>query len=205
MRQQEKFFNSALYLTIFAIIMYILPWTLNNNAVLSLGAYDFAELLAKRQFNDLSYNTVLALRGQLVLLTCLFAFSIQRPLFTVTWCLKAVLCMLLVIAQLPPLTYIQNLGDANQQQQALLAFNSLVAVGFGLTGLLSSAKYYAWIVISIVGILTTIYALINALDIITAYSVNMRIGVGGIGLIIVYVIIGLYSMRKIIKNNRATQ
>lgn len=200
MREQEKFFNATLYLIIFALIMYILPWTISNNAVLSIGAYDFAELLAKRPFNEMSYNTVLALRGQLVILTWLFAFSIQRPLFTITWWVKTIICMLLVIAQLPPLTYIQDLGDPNQQQQALLALNSLIGVGCALTGLLASAKYQAWIAISIIGITTTLYGLTTALNIITAYSENMRLGIGGIGLIIVYVVMGLYSLRQLIQH-----
>ncbi len=199
MREWQATQYPSIILLIGALLMYILPWALNNSAVLSLGAYDFAEFLAKRQFDDTSYNTILALRGQLVFLTWLLAFSIQRPLFTINWGVKVVFCLLLVIAQLPPLTFINNIGDMNQQQQALLSLSSLIGVGFGLTGLLWATKNYLQLSISIVGIITTIYGLFNALEITSVYLSNIRIGFGGIGLVVIYAVIGISALWKIFR------
>lgn len=199
MREPHSAQYSIIILLIGALGMYILPWTLNNNAVLSLGAYDFAEFLTKRQFDDTSYNTTLALRGQLVFLTWLLAFSIHRPLFTMTWWIKTIICLLLVIAQLPPLTFISNITDLNQQQQALLSLSSLMGVGFGLTGLLWLAKNYLRLGISILGIMTTIYGLSNALNIMAVYSDQTRPGFGGIGLVTIYTILGISALWKIFR------
>ena len=199
MRQQHATQYSLIIMLFIALAMYVLPWILNDNAVLSLGAYDFAEFLAKRHFDDTSYNTILALRGQLVFLTWLLAFSIQRPIFTVSWWTKTVICLFLIIAQLPPLTFVSNFGDLNQQQQALLSLSSLVGVGFGLTGLMWSARNYLQLSISIIGIMTCSYAIVNALNITSIYLSNVRIGFGGIGLIAVYTTIAIYSLKNIFR------
>lgn len=196
MNQNNSFINWSLFAIILAVVMYILPWVSHNNAALSLSAYDFAEFLAKRPFDDRSYNAILALRGQLVFLTWLLAFTIQRPLFTLRWWAKTILCFLLIIAQLPPLTFITNIGDINQQQQALLSLSSLIGFGFGITGLLTSAKKHLWLVISIAGITTAIYGIINAVVIINDYT-SITIGVGGIGLIVIYGIVSIANLWKI--------
>lgn len=199
MREQYSPQYSLIIFLALALGMYILPWTLNNNAALSLGAYDFAEFLAKRHFDETSYNTILALRGQLVFLTWLLAFSIHRPLFTVNWWIKTVICIVLVIAQLPPLTFISNFGDINQQQQALLSLSSLIGVGFGLTGLLWSAKNYLRLGISLIGILTTIYGVSHAIQIMAIYSEQTRPGFGAIGLIFAYIAIGISALWKMFR------
>lgn len=194
MRNQSLALDSMWIFVPLAIFMYVIPWVLNGTFVLSIGAYDIAELLTKRPFDDTTYYTTLTLRGQLVFMAWLIAFGVNRPLFTLRWWIHGIFALVLVVAQLPPLTFITNAGDANQQQQALLAVISLVGVIIGMTGIVWKYRYPVRVVIALAGIATTVYAVINALDIIDDYGLPANIGMGAIGLVIVYVILGIATL-----------
>lgn len=196
MNEQHSTFNFTWLIVLLALFLYVIPWVLNPGTTLSLGAYDFAEFLAKRPFDDKSYYAILALRGQLFLLVSLLAISTHRPYFTAHWWIQVILCLALVIAQLPPLTFFNNMGDINQQQQFLLTIGSFVGICIGLTGLLWEKRHLINLVIGIIGVSTVIYSLIDAIDIMNDYGVPATMGVGGIGLVILYVLISLKSLFK---------
>lgn len=184
-----------------ALITYVLPWILNRSFTISLGAYDFAELLAqKRPFDDLVYNTVMALRGQLVFFTLLIAFSTKRPYLTLNWWVRMIFCLILIIAQLPPLTFINNLTDVNQQQQAILTGISLIGTIIGLTGVLWHYRHFIRILIAIGGISVAVYGIINAIRIIEPYGVRATMGFGVVGLIIIYALMGIMSLWRIARD-----
>jgi len=162
-----------------------------------LGAYDFAELLTKRPFTDMTYHAVFAMRGQLLLLTWYLAFGTQKPRLTLGWWVRLVICGVLIVAQLPPLTFVNELNNPNQQQQALLAWQSLLGVGFGLSGLLWRLRHYLRLSIGLVGIVTTLYGLVNGLQVMQAYQIPAIVGFGGVGLVVIYVGIVLWHGFKL--------
>ena len=189
MTEQPPRFDLTWLVVIIALLAYIIPWALNPGVSLSLSAYDFAEFLAKRPFDDTSYYTILALRGQLLLITALLAFSTHRPYFTKHWWMRCIACGILIIAQLPPLTFISNTGDVNQQQQMLLTIGSLIVVAIGLSGIFWKNRHLIRIVIGIAGVITVIYSLNNAPDMMAGYGLPANIGFGGVALIFIYILI----------------
>ncbi|MEO1287553.1 MAG: hypothetical protein AAFV93_07280, partial [Chloroflexota bacterium] len=171
-----------------------------SSAVLSIGAYDIAELLAKRPFDDVTYATTLILRGHLVLFTWLIAIGTQRPLFSASWWWHLIAGLVLVVAQLPPLTFINDLSDSNQQQQALLAMVSLLGVAIGLTGYVWRYRHGLRVIIAIGGVIMTIYGTTNALAILSDYSLPANIGLGAIGLGGLYIVLGIVSLYQLAKS-----
>ncbi|MGJ3240422.1 MAG: hypothetical protein ACFE0Q_17065 [Anaerolineae bacterium] len=194
MNERTSYFDVIWVLLPFILLMYVLPWMFNPGTVLSVGAYDFAELLAKRPFDDVGYRAVLALRGQLLLVTALLVVGTPRPLFTGRWWLYSIVCGVLITAQLPPLTYFFQFNDPNQQQQALLAGVSLLVTLVGLSGVLWHRRHVIRVLLSIFGIASVVYSIYYSIDIIRDYALPARIGVGVVGMIITYVLSGLSGL-----------
>src|SRR5688572_28399296 len=96
---REKWFFGALFAL--AILGYLLPWMMNNASGLTMGAYDFAEFLSKSP--TANPQIYLLLRGQLFLLMAFLVLGAQKPFFTADWWIRAILGVLLIIAQLPAL------------------------------------------------------------------------------------------------------
>lgn len=183
-----------------AILGYILPWTVNIGNSLSMGAYDFAEWLSKRPLDDSSYNTILLLRGQLTLLTWFIMLNIERPYFTLRWWLHIVVGIVLVIAQLPPIEFIRNTADINQQQQAILAIISLIALPIGASGWLAGYRNIIWLIVAFTGIASTLFALITGINIMQNYHLPSDIGVGVIVIGLGYVFLGIIAARELLQH-----
>lgn len=197
MTEQYPRFDFTWLVVIIALFAYVIPHVLNPGVSLSLGAYDFAEFLAKRPFDDRGYYTILALRGQLLLITALLAFSTHRPYFTAHWWARLVVCGILIIAQLPPLTFISNTGDVNQQQQMLLTIGSAILVAIGLSGIFWKNRWLIRVIIGLIGVITMIYSLNNAINIMQDYALPAHIGFGGVALIMIYILIAIGSLLAI--------
>jgi hypothetical protein len=180
-----------------ALIAYILPWTVNTGNSLSMGAYDFAEWLSKRPIDTISYNAIFLLRGQLVLLTWFIMLSTERPHFRLRWWLHIVIGIILVIAQLPPIEFIRNTSDINQQQQAILAIVSLIAIPIGASSYLARYRNIIWIIIALIGLATTLFALTNAINIARNYQIPNEIGVGAIIFSLGYGFLGIVAAREL--------
>ncbi len=200
MNNDTSRFDGTWIFIVIALLAYILPWIMNRSLTLSLGAYDFAELLAKRQFDNSSYTTVMALRGHLLFFTLLIAIGANRPYFTISWWMRLIVCLLLVIAQLPPLTFINNLSDVNQQQQAILSLISLIGAIIGLSGFIWHYRHLGRILLATAGIITAIYGIIHAIDIIKAYGLIANLGIGVVGLVGVYILMGVRSLWHIARH-----
>lgn len=188
------------------LLAYVLPWTMNPGAGLTMGAYDFAELLNKRNaYDNVSYATMLLLRGQLVLLTAYVVTTIRRPILTLEWLFGAGAGLLLVIAQLPPLTFISNTGDINQQQQAMLAGISGLIWLIGLTGIFWHVRDWLRLLIGAIGFGTALYALINAVQILGTYNLPSRVGFGGVVLLILYAVVVLWHGKRVLNRSNRTE
>ncbi|MEL7434746.1 MAG: hypothetical protein AAFN11_12435 [Chloroflexota bacterium] len=187
------------------LLAYVLPWTMNPGAGLTMGAYDFAELLNKRNvYDDVSYATMLLLRGQLVLLTAYVVTMIRRPFLTIHWFVGAAFGLLLVVAQLPPLTFINNTGDINQKMQAMLAGISGLIWLVGLSGVVWEIRHWARLFIGIAGFGTALFALVNAIAILSVYNLPSLVGFGGVVMIILYGVLIVWEGRVFAKaRNRA--
>lgn len=185
-----------------AIIAYLLPWTVNTGNSLTMGAYDFAEWLSKRPFDNTSYYTIFLLRGQLVLLTWFIMLGIERPYLTIHWWGHLIVGIILVIAQLPPVEFIRNTADINQMQQAILTGLALISVPVGTTTFLSAYRKLAWLIIAIVGITSSIYAITNALNMMQAYHLAAKIGIGAILFVLIYLIMGIIGLRGLFRRQQ---
>jgi len=185
-----------------AIIAYLLPWTVNVGNSLTMGAYDFAEWLSKRPFDDTSYNTVMIMRGQLILLTALIMFSLEQPSLTKSWWAIVITGVILLIAQLPAPNAILDTNDVNRQQQVYLTGISFIIFLVSLTGFFSRYRNISWLIIAIIGIASTIYALTNAISMMQAYQLPAQIGVGAILFILTYIILGMLAIRGLLKSFR---
>jgi hypothetical protein len=181
-----------------AIIAYLLPWVGNDISGLTMGAYDFAEWLSKFSMSDARfYNTMLSLRGQLFLLTCFVAFGAKRPFFATDWCLRFILGMLLVIAQIPALNILPMIAtDINRQQQMILAVLSFLVLIVGLIGIFLRWRDLLCLLLTIVSIVSSIYALINGIAIMQDYRLSPTIGLG----FLVYLLLGtLLALRSFVQ------
>jgi hypothetical protein len=110
--------------------------------------------------------------------------------------------LILCIAQLPPLEFIRNTGDSNQQQQALLAALSLTGGIAGLSTWFSRYQYYIFIGLSITGVVTSLVALPQALNTMQAYRLPTAVDAGGSMLITAYSFTCLYSLYTLSKQSR---
>lgn len=171
-----------------ALGAYLLPWAFNPGAGLTMGAYDYAELISKRGFDDAGYMTTLLLRGQLVLVTLYVASHLRSRLyrFTLGWWSMLVLGLLLVVAQLPPLTFVNNTNDVNQQQQAILACVSLLLLLVGMSGIFWRGRVWIRLLVGVAGIASTVWALYSAYTLMQPFNLPMQIGVGAVAMIVLY-------------------
>ncbi len=173
-----------------ALVAYVLPWVMNPAHVLDLNAYDLAEWLSLRP----ALATSFLLRGQLLIITLLIALSSTPPRRTAGWWLRLIAVLVLCVAQLPPLEFIRNTADSNQQQQFMLAALSVVGGAIGLSTWLASYRYHLLAGLSLTGIITCIIAIPQALHVMQAYRLPTTIDAGVIGMSAVYGAIGLYAL-----------
>jgi hypothetical protein len=179
-----------------AILAYLLPWVINESSSLTMGAYDFAEWLSKlNMYEPAIYYPVLALRGQLLLLTVFLAFGAQKPYLTLDWWTRFVFGMLLIIAQFPALNMLPSIGtDINRQQQVILAGLSFVILILGLSGFVSHWRNWLWLVTAIFAFLSSVYGLINANDRMDDYALSPFVGFGAIIYLILMLVLGIFCV-----------
>jgi hypothetical protein len=180
-------------LVIAALIAYALPWLDNSGQVLSLNAYDLAEWLSKRPMVGDNYLSVLLLRGQLVLLAWALMLGCKRPYLTAQWWLMLVAGLVLVIAQLPPLTFLSNPSDVNQQQQAILSIISAIGVIVGLSGILWRWRYALWLMLAVTGLVTALIGFNAAQSVMQAFGLPAQTGIGLLLMLPVYGIATIIS------------
>lgn len=183
--------NTLWILIVIACVAYALPWAFNANQTLDLNAYDLGEWLSLHPTTQQSALRLpsLLLRGQLLLLVALIAWqpSNQYRLFSIF------AALLLIVAQLPPLDFIQNTGDLNQRQQFLLALSSAIIAGIGFSGVLARYRPVIIIGVAIIGVISVAGSIQQTLMLMPAYSLETQVGFGAVLMIIGYLGIGIWG------------
>ena len=117
--------------------------------------------------------TPLLLRSQLLVIALLSALALSER----RW-LACVVGAVLALAQLPPLEFLSQLGDANYQQQTLLAVLTMVGVWIAASILPLRWHAMAQVCLAVAGALTSALGLSQALSL---YQMSLGEGAPGAG------------------------
>lgn len=156
----------------------LLPWLLAPNAAMTLNAYDLAEWasLHPAQRGTIPPLIVpLLLRVQLVILCALVGVVAQCKLEKRA---AALVIIALTVAQLPPIEFVNDIGNLNYRQQFGLALASLV---LGMTALRWINRRWQPLFIAgfgLVGALTTLAGVALALDVFASLTSGGSAGLG---------------------------
>jgi len=183
-----------------ALVVYSLPWQWHPAAALTLNAYDLAEwhsVLASSQNSLLAFIVSLCLRLPLLVMGVVFAVQTLRTDNTMLGLLNWFVVLLLVIAQLPPLTALFNIfSDANNAQQiALAGLTLLLAIGINW-GPVKSTRWLSPLVLGI-GIAASIFALMQTIASFGNLGIAVQLGGGSILLILFFTLELVLSWRRV--------
>jgi hypothetical protein len=187
-----------------ALLTYLLPWVVSSTHGLTLGAYDLAEWLSLHPATHPSRLPSLLLRGQLLIFTLIIAYTTTKPLFTVDWWLRLLAVLVLTVAQLPPPEFLAWTGDQNQRQQALLAGISLLGGVIGLTGIFYSFRRFLLLALFMMGLLSSIYGLLQAFPRMREFGLAPTVGIGGISFVLLYGVLLVWTGYSFLNANRVT-
>jgi hypothetical protein len=188
-------FNNRLLLWLFtglALLFYVLPWVVNPGAGLTIGGYDLAEWISlspMARTQSPALLTSFLLRLPLLALTWIIALHAPAPAFAYRWWGYALVMMLLVLVQIPPLEIAIQPDDINYRQQALLAGLSLVGGMAGLSERLNRYCLQLTLLLAVVTGAAAVAGLLQAQDIMRQYKLPAETGIGAIGLAVVFVLL----------------
>lgn len=183
---------------------YCLPWVMNVGNGLTINAYDLAEwasLSPTVRAQPLLY-TALFLRLPLVMLTGFIAL-VAPPRFNGLWLYHAAICFLLVMAQLPPLEFLNQLNDPNYQQQFALALVSSIIAVIGLSGGLQPIRFLLMVGMTLVTGITLAVGYGQAIRVMQSLHLPAAIGVGFVGMLGLWSLWLVYSGVQLITRHRA--
>ncbi|HEX2908019.1 MAG TPA: hypothetical protein VHO69_14210 [Phototrophicaceae bacterium] len=192
-------------LILLALVFYSLPWITTLAVSLNMGGYDLAEWASLHPAVRAASPPLLAsllLRLPLAWLAWIIAFTTKRE---AGWWLHALLTGLLAVALLPPLLefFTGASGDPNYQQQFALGLITLVVGLGGLSGRL--ARWNTLIIpgLALLGLLTGLWGLILAYNLLNSFGLPATTGFGGLGLSFCYAgLLLLYQPITAFKTNR---
>ncbi len=171
-------------LLLLALAGYLLPWVIAPNAAMTLNAFDLAEWTSLHPMQQQAMPpliTPLLLRAQLPILAAIITlWSVRRK----ARFLVLLFVVLLAVAQVPPLEFLQNSADPNYRQQSALAIATII-LPLG-PRLMSSAQFrsFVTIIIAAAGIVTSLLGQSQALEL---YHVTLEQGEAGGGLFLILV------------------
>ena len=174
---------------------YSLPWLTNPGSGLSFGAYDLAEWAslhpAVRGGNP-AFLTSLLLR---LPLACL-GLIITVGLLQIKLRSRIFLTFLIALALLPPLEFFtQYRDDPNYQQQFYLAGIALV-IGVLSVSMKPGRHIKTFVIfLAVIGGASSLTGLLQAYSLLEQFKLSVQVGLGGIGLIIIYAIITWVFLR----------
>lgn len=177
----------------FALIAYTLPWVIGGSASLTFGAFDLAEWASLHPTNRALSPTLFTsflLRMPLVCLTWITAFNAPPyPFKSASWWVHAMLCLTLAILSTPPLEFVTIFrDDVNYIQQANLTALAFIGGGIGLSGILKKYRLYFALLTGIIGIITSIWGVINGYALLADFQISVAVGVGVIMNVSVFII-----------------
>lgn len=180
--------GSGYWLLVVAMIgAYLLPWAQGGSASLTFGAYDLAEWASLHpavRGNSPPFLIPLLLRG---VLTCMVLYAaLAAPMRGAPrWLVVGVLSA----AQLPPFEFFtSSRGDANYQQQAILAGVSLVAGCAALIVGKRRLRQRAAAGAAVLGCVAGIAGVMQALPLFEQFEVAARTGAGAVVLPVLWVV-----------------
>lgn len=190
----------TIILLIALIITYLLPWISSASVGLTLNGYDLAEWTSLHP-QVYSANppliTTLLLRIPLVCIALIAAFTVRFR--TWVWWVGTCLTMAIIIMLLPPLEFINERGNTNYRQLAILAVLTFVGVGIGLSGVLSRWRWGIIVFVSLVGIVASSWGLIDAFDLYAQFFLPRQISIGGVLTVLLFfvmLIVGITHLRR---------
>jgi hypothetical protein len=165
-----------------ALCAYALPWVVTFgstgfNTSLSPGAYDLAEwasLMPAVQGETPPLVTAFLLRLPLACLGLVAAFTIPRR-----W-IAGSIALGVAIALLPPLEFVNDFGNMNYRQQVGLAMLTFVGGFVAATAVFRRYHHGFAIVISLIGVVTTIVGLIRSYQLMLSFDLVASVGLGGV-------------------------
>ncbi|MCL4253182.1 MAG: hypothetical protein KJ043_05320 [Anaerolineae bacterium] len=188
-------------LFILTLIAYTLPWVIGESASLTFGAFDLAEWASLHPANralSLTLLTSFLLRMPLVCLAWIIAFNAPPyPFKSASWWIHTLLCLILVILSTPPLEFLTIFrDDVNYIQQASLTLVAGVGCAIGLGGIFKKYRVYIAILAGIIGIITSIWGVINGYTLLSDFQINVSVGIGIIISVVMFVIMCGYGWRE---------
>ena len=156
----------------------LLPWLLAPNAPMTLNAYDLAEWASLHPAQRATNPPLLApllLRAQLLILCVLVGLVARGKLEKRA---AALVIFTLAVAQLPPIEFVNDIGNLNYRQQFGLALSSLL---LGMAALCwMDARWRRLFVagLSLLGALTTLAGASLALDVFASLASGGSAGLG---------------------------
>ncbi|HYO88712.1 MAG TPA: hypothetical protein VER79_08685 [Candidatus Limnocylindrales bacterium] len=160
-----------------ALLACALPWSLNPGAGLSLNPIDLAEWTSLNPAVQAQTPTLLAtflLRTPLLIVALLFALATSRSARP----LAVLLLLLLSAGQLPPFEFLGDLGNANFQQQALMAVLTLIIGLLTLMLFPHPRALLAGAIVALAGLLAAVIGAANAFAEMRAFGLPALIGPG---------------------------
>ena len=187
--------KETLILLLLAFAGYLLPWIIAPNAAMTLNAFDLAEWTSLHPIQQHQAMppliAPLLLRAQLPIIAAIITlwFSEGKARF-----LALLFVVLLAVAQVPPLEFLQNTADPNYRQQSALAIATII-LSIGLR-LIPSAQLrsFVTIVIAAAGIVTSLLGQSQALEL---YHVTLEQGETGGGLLLILVAYGAFAFNAL--------
>ncbi len=191
---QSSVLNPQVLLVLLALVAYCMPWLLNPGVSLSFGVYDLAEWTSLHpavRASSLPLLLTLLLRLPLVCLAAIVGFSRSHIL------LRAAFVLIVTAALLPPLEFFtQYPDDPNYRQQFILSLTALTIGGVGLSGYVSRWHSIVGIIASFIGAIASVWGLAQAYELMNAYHLTVKIGVGGVLFIGICIIFGVTQIQE---------
>jgi len=180
-----------LLLLIAGILAYTLPWIVNPGSGLTMGAYDLAEWASLHPVvrNEAPILlTTLLLRVPILCLGLLLLINTVGQRFRFNWWLAVIVFGLICAYSLPPLEFVTTArDDLNYRQQFVLT----IVTGFlgllVLTGLLDRWRRQISVLLSVVGIGTSLWGLERVYDLMFGFSMPLSVGMGVFLLVLIFV------------------
>lgn len=161
---------------------YLLPWVQGGSASLTFGAYDLAEWTSLHpavRGGSPPFLAPLLLRAVLTCIVLYAAFA--APLQGAQRLLALGIVVVLSAAQLPPLEFFTSArGDANYQQQAVLALITLV-IGSAAV-FLGRHRYRRWVAAgaAVLGCIVAFTGITQTLLLFQRFEIAALVGMGAV-------------------------
>ena len=172
-----------------ALVVYSLPWQWHHTTILTLNAYDLAEwhsVLSASQNSFLAFVVSLCLRLPLLVISVVFAAYTRNTESHLLNLMSWLVILLLVVAQLPPLTALSNIfSDTNNAQQLALGGLTLF-LAIGIRWAPMRVAHWLNLLLLAAGIGGSVFALMQTVASFESLGIAVQMGGGGVFLVLIF-------------------